>query len=413
VVKETDRKVAPSKTTKEKPPPASSSSSEFKKYVSPPSSPESSSDDDEPEIWPVQRMNELKALVLKRHEASRNYHSSAGPDARGLDNYDEHKYYVLMRHIDTLYDGKLGSHKDLFPPTPAQVDELISWVVHECKPCSNLRRLRIKMHLETEKEVARRRQDWSTRYQHRLQEEEYDTDEDHVADSKCYKCKLSAGRKHMIGKVHGDASDLDQLYNCEGADCTRAFHRDCRPGLEQDTPESRRARGLDPSVPLSFGRRREPWLCPECWKTAGRKQLEHERKALNEDKQKFLASKASSKKPKSNPSDGRTTPVNPDFCPSSAPSDEEEARENGAAATSRAEKPSQTPTFLQILQGAMRKKLPTDSNILLKNKGTSGSLTERLEEARNAGADFVQICSRYWWWEKSRSWSKYFDFCDK
>jgi hypothetical protein len=171
----------------------------------------SSGEDEEEEEWSIEKINQVKAIILRRHEASRNYHSSAGPDDRGSDHYDEHKYYVLVRHLETKYDGKPGSHKDLFPSTPEQVDQLISLVVHECKVCSNLRKERIKEQLATETERLRRREDWNLRYQHRLQEEEYDTDDDHVADSKCGKCNLPGGRKHKIGKVHGDSDDRDQL----------------------------------------------------------------------------------------------------------------------------------------------------------------------------------------------------------
>ena len=167
------------------------------------------------------------------------------------------------------------------------MDQLITLIVQDCKSCSRLRKTRLQEQAADQKERERRKADWELRYTSRLECDEYESSDDHVAETKCGKCSLSAGRRTKVGRTYGDKRDQDDLYNCEGADCFKAFHRDCRPGLEKDTPESRRAHGLPADQPLQFGRRFEPWLCPACWSTAGRKQIAHERFQLERERHKL------------------------------------------------------------------------------------------------------------------------------
>ena len=91
-----------------------------------------------------------------------------------------------------------------------------------------------------------------------LLEPEYESDANHVADDQCGHCGEKAGRRGRVGKRFGDKDDRDDLLNCDG--CTKAFHHDCRPYLEQDTPENRRRHRCPVDVPLTFARRYEPWL---------------------------------------------------------------------------------------------------------------------------------------------------------
>ena len=237
-------------------------------------------EDEEEKDWTAAKMQKVKLMILQRHEASRTAHGSAGTDEAGLEHYSELKYKVFMRHLEHDYEENGVKIRGPVPPKPEQTDELISAVVQDCRSCRRLRQTRLQEQASDKATRDRRRDDWNLRYQHRLEADEYETDDGHVGDLKCGKCNLPGGRRGKMGKTYGDSLDRDELVNCAGKDCTKAFHQDCRPGLIQDSPESRRAHGLPGDVPLTFGRRLEPHLCPECWHTAGRKQLEQDRLEL-------------------------------------------------------------------------------------------------------------------------------------
>jgi len=248
--------------------------------------PEPSASDEEIEeddVWGADRFAFVKEQLLEKHQRSRTHHSSAGP---ADNNWEEHKYHVLVRHLESCYGER--NDKGQIPRNPDQVDLLITAVVMRCGPCTRLRADKTKERQQAETQALRRKQDWSIRYKHRLEADEYESDPNHQADTKCGKCSQPGGRKNKTGRAgaFGDPDDRDQLRNCEGADCTKAFHLDCR-GLEQDTPESRRHHGLSPDEPITFARRAEPWLCAQCWSTAGRKQLAHDKALLAQQKLDF------------------------------------------------------------------------------------------------------------------------------
>ena len=251
------------------------------------SSSEDSEVEVEPEPWTEIQFQKVREQLLKSHETGRSGHGSAGSDPSGLEFYAELKYNILMEHLDTHYGLGAEKKKGEVPPIPEQVDRLITLIVQDCKSCSRLRKTRLQEQASDQKERERRKADWEFRYTARLECDEYESGDDHVAETKCGKCSLPAGRRAKVGRTYGDKRDQDDLYNCEGADCFKAFHRDCRPGLEKDTPESRRAHGLPADQPLQFGRRFEPWLCPDCWSTAGRKQIAHERFQHEREKHKL------------------------------------------------------------------------------------------------------------------------------
>jgi hypothetical protein len=271
-------------------------------------------DEEEEELddWSIDRIHSVKEIILKRHEGQRNGHSSTGPDDGGndaVDCYDEHKYRILRKHIDNTYklaDGsnKRGTHRDLMPRNPEQLDQLIALVAHECKCCSSLRIARMKKALDIKERRTRYLYDWNLRYQHRLIADEYETDDGHQADPFCSKCGLAGGRKGHMGKQgpHGDPNDKDELHNCEGADCKRAYHLTCAGCPVRDTADTRRQHNLPSDIPLTFGRRPEPCLCPYCWSTAGRKQLDYDRKLLNRERDRLERVEAglepATKKPK-------------------------------------------------------------------------------------------------------------------
>jgi len=88
----------------------------------PPAPASSSSDDgdDEGDVWDPARMKAVKEQILEKHQRSRTSHNSAGPED---DAFDEHKYRVLVRHLETCY-GETNK-KGQIPRNPEQVDALI------------------------------------------------------------------------------------------------------------------------------------------------------------------------------------------------------------------------------------------------------------------------------------------------
>ncbi len=235
----------------------------------------SSSDDDD---WDVTRLNLLKEQILEVHDKTRNSHQACG---KGDPGYFEHKYHILRKHLSTTYPNT--RRKGQLPPSQEQASDLIDLVIADCPTCTRLRKEKRQQKADQDKAQAlaaqaakQREEDWKVRFEHRLQADEYETDADHVPDDTCAVCKCKAGRRGKVGAKgrYGDAWDRDDLFNCEG--CTKAFHHDCRPGLLQDTPEARRRYGLPSDKPLTFARRSEPHLCPECWRNAPRRQKEHE-----------------------------------------------------------------------------------------------------------------------------------------
>ncbi len=318
-----------------------------------------SEEEKEKEAWDAARMNLVKCEILEVHKNSRTAHCSAGPDD---DNWDEHKYRVLVRHLETRYGDTTGQ----IPPVPEQVDELITAVVNDCPPCSRLRASKRAEKLADDRAKATKKRDWKMRYDHRLHEDEYDTDSDHKPDSKCGKCNHPGGRRGKSGKsgVFGDADDRDQLRNCEGLGCTKAFHLDCR-GLEQDTPDNRRQHNMDPAIQLTFARRAEPWLCAGCWFTAGHKQLKHDQDLLAEQQRKFAekskrARTTSSGGAAAAPSD--STAVNAHYYDALAlPGAACEMLSSSSAAEDEGGNFPPTKSggsFLEILRTAMEKRLP-------------------------------------------------------
>ena len=239
--------------------------------------------------WSIQRMHEVKDLILEVHSKQRGH--AHGPATAGEWNFDKLKYEVLCKHLATNYNisrqkGTFSSVPGgkLLPPTNEQRDNLLALVLHDCGPCSKLRREREADTRERAATEDRLRKDWKMRYEHRLSEQEYESDENHQADITCGTCKQRAGRKAFLNKRFAD--DRDDLFNCEG--CTRAFHHFCG-GLTQDSPEARRRHGLDPYRALTFARRVEPHLCEECWRNAARRQLDYERKKYEDDRAKAAA----------------------------------------------------------------------------------------------------------------------------
>ena len=268
---------------------ASSITAKPKKHPSPPLQ-DSISWEDEADIvqpdWPQSKMDALKARVLEQHLRSRTAHR---PVKKGDKGYFEHMYSIWIRHVDTAGpDGRKGEA----PPNFKQKWALLDSIVESCGTCAKLRREKVQQREEAERAAERaaqadlqREKDWEQRLNHRLENDEYETDSDHIADNTCSVCKQKAGRRGRKGSRFGDADDKDDLLNCDG--CSRAFHHDCHPNLVQDTPENRRRHGLRADRPLTFARRREPHLCPECWRTAGHRQLDYDTQRLNERMARF------------------------------------------------------------------------------------------------------------------------------
>ena len=139
-------------------------------------------------------MQKVKLMILQRHEASRTAHGSAGPDEGGVEHFSELKYKLFMRHIEQDYEDDGVKIRGPVPPRPEQTDELLSAVIHDCRSCRRLLQTRLQEQASEKATRDRRRDDWNLRYQHRLQADEYETDDGHVADLKCGKVVPPAWR---------------------------------------------------------------------------------------------------------------------------------------------------------------------------------------------------------------------------
>lgn len=145
-----------------------------------PSAPARSSSDeevDDDDVWDAARISAVKDQILEKHQRSRTVHSSAG---REDDNWEEHKYRVLVRHLDSCYGEKNTAGE--IPRNPEQVDALITQVVESCSVCTRLRQTQRKEKEQAADQALRKKQDWSLRYKHRLEADEYESDPDHKAD---------------------------------------------------------------------------------------------------------------------------------------------------------------------------------------------------------------------------------------
>jgi hypothetical protein len=248
------------------------------------------SDDSSDGDWADAKLLEVRQQISMWHEKQqRSNHTAAAPGDSDIDRF---KYDLLMKHLKSQYKQPDGSQKKgQIPSVPEQADALLSSVVVNCPTCKGLcadRVERKRAWTAAEALTAKTDAEWSQRYRHRLQENEYESDGNHQGDDKCGVCRQFSGRRGKMGinSPSRDPKDKDELRNCEGADCTRAFHCDCRC-LEQDTPETRRRYGMDPLVPITCGRRIEPWLCNLCWKSIEKKQFAYDKKLLAAEKEKF------------------------------------------------------------------------------------------------------------------------------
>ena len=248
------------------------------------------SESDSEEEWDAAKFSLVQSQILSWHEKqrARDAHTSA---SLGDPDFDGMKLHLLLKHVDTTYEqGKKGKRKGQIPRGPKQADELFTRVIGNCGTCKRQAQDRKQAKRERalkDSQQAREDAEYTLRYQHRLTESEFESDGDHNPEKFCGVCKVAGGRPSHMGKnsLTRDPQDKDELRNCEGPDCTRAFHHECR-SLVQATPDGCRRHGMNPLVHITCGRRLEPWLCRTCWTVVGVKQQAYDEKMQKEKEEK-------------------------------------------------------------------------------------------------------------------------------
>ncbi len=301
-----------------------------------------------------------KEINYWHDKQSRANHTACVPGEPALDRF---KYDLLIKHLKTYYNREGRKEKGELSPHPEQNEHLFNQVVLSCGQCQRMHQDRTaerRKRAQADLDQAQVDKEWTQRWKHRIVEPEYESDGGHVGDTVCNVCKLPGGRKGRMGtqSPSRDPKDRDELRNCEGPNCHKSFHCDCR-SLEQDTPDNRLHHGFDPNVPFTCCRRVEAWLCHHCWKTIGTKQLAYDRKILEADRARLEQGQATKKHSSSSSS---SSSVNDLAYLVGARSSNSSSNSSACSPTPDDDEPTNPPKgffFLELLRSAMKKPLKT------------------------------------------------------
>ena len=173
------------------------------------------SDDSADGDWTDAKLLEVRQQISMWHEKQqRSNHTAAAPGDSDIDRF---KYDLLMKHLKSQYKQPDGSQKKgQIPSVPEQADALLSSVVANCPTCKGLcadRVERKRAWTAAEALTAKTDAEWSQRYRHRLQENEYESDGNHQGDDKCGVCRQFSGRRGKMGlnSPSRDPKDKDEL----------------------------------------------------------------------------------------------------------------------------------------------------------------------------------------------------------